>query len=180
MIPAEQINQTLSMRDIAERYGMVPHRAGFISCPCHSGDNTPSMKIYGESGKGFYCFSCNVGGDVIKFVQLLFGVSFKQAVVRIASDFGMSGYSSETDSRRWRREQRAKAHEKQMKQKQELDRFTKNASVANKLRLEMADNMEIITEWDPARIGYFSPLWVDAMHERDSIQNEWEEVMNIE
>ena len=34
----EEIKQQYSMRDIVERYGFKPNRAGFISCPFHSGD----------------------------------------------------------------------------------------------------------------------------------------------
>ena len=42
---AEEIKQQYSMRDVVEMYGFHPNRAGFISCPFHSGDHSPSMKI---------------------------------------------------------------------------------------------------------------------------------------
>ena len=118
MNPAENINQTLSMRDVAARYGMESNRAGFISCPFHSSDNTPSLKIYNEPGKGFYCYGCNTGGDVIKFVQLLFNLTFPQALIRIKSDFGIQGGTSQRDDYEW---QRRKRREKQAKEKHETE-----------------------------------------------------------
>lgn len=34
----EEIKQQNSMRDVLSRYGMIPNRAGFISCPFHPSD----------------------------------------------------------------------------------------------------------------------------------------------
>lgn len=47
-------------------------------CPFHS-EKHPSFYIYPETNT-FYCFGCQKGGDVIKFVELAFGYSFKEAV----------------------------------------------------------------------------------------------------
>ena len=52
---AEEIKQTYSMRDILEKYGIHVNRSGFASCPFHTGDRTPSLKIY---DRDFYCFAC--------------------------------------------------------------------------------------------------------------------------
>jgi DNA primase len=55
-------------------------------CPFH-GEKTPSFHVY---DKGFFhCFGCNVGGDVIKFVQLHDKVPFPDAVRQLASRFGL-------------------------------------------------------------------------------------------
>lgn len=40
----EKIKQQNSMRDVLARYGMIPNRAGFISCPFHSGDRTAAYR----------------------------------------------------------------------------------------------------------------------------------------
>ena len=42
----DDIKRTYSMASIIGRYGFGPNRAGFISCPFHTGDRTASMKIY--------------------------------------------------------------------------------------------------------------------------------------
>ena len=43
---SEEIKATYSMRNVVERYGFQPNRAGFIHCPFHGGDREPSLKVY--------------------------------------------------------------------------------------------------------------------------------------
>ena len=57
-----------------------------FSCPFHGEDRKPSAKAYHNS---FYCFSCNVTGDIIEFVEKLFNLSFKEAMQKINIDFGL-------------------------------------------------------------------------------------------
>ena len=92
----ETIKNTLSMHDVAVRYGFEPDRAGMIVCPFHD-DVNPSLQIYDEPGRGFHCFACGAGSSVIDFVMLLFNLEFKQAVLRISMDFGYD--SVPTDKR---------------------------------------------------------------------------------
>lgn len=66
-------------------YGLKPNRAGFICCPFH-GERTPSLKLY-PNNRGWYCFGCQTGGDVIKFVELYFKCSFIEACKRLNADF---------------------------------------------------------------------------------------------
>ncbi len=80
----EEILETTSMREIAERYGFTPSRANFISCPFHRGDRTPSMKLYKNS---FHCFACGAGGDLFTFIQRMDDVSFKDAFVALGGTF---------------------------------------------------------------------------------------------
>lgn len=86
---AEVIKQSLSMRQVAEFYGFVPDRSGFIRCPFHAGDRTASLKVYTEKGGGFYCFGCKAHGSVIDFVMRLFDCSFQSALDRLNNDFGL-------------------------------------------------------------------------------------------
>ena len=39
----------------------------------------------------FHCFGCGADGDVIDFVAKLFQLSLRQAVEKLAADFGISG-----------------------------------------------------------------------------------------
>lgn len=73
---ADEIKSTYSMREIVERYGFHPNRAGFISYPFHQGDKTPSLKIY---EKDYHCHACGANGDIFTFVQEVEGISFKEA-----------------------------------------------------------------------------------------------------
>ena len=86
---AEIIKQSLSMQEVAEKYGFYPNRSGFIQCPFHTGDHTASLKVYPEKGGGFYCFGCKAHGSVIDFVMRLFDCSFQTALERLNSDFGL-------------------------------------------------------------------------------------------
>lgn len=82
------IKDRLTMREVLEHYGYEPNRAKFICCPFHN-EKTPSMKIY---EKDFHCFGCGEHGDVITFVQKLFGLSFPDTLKKIDLDFGLNLY----------------------------------------------------------------------------------------
>jgi DNA primase len=56
-------------------------------CPFHD-EKTPSFNVTPARGL-FYCFSCSEGGDVIKFVQKIDGLSFVEAVERLAGRAGV-------------------------------------------------------------------------------------------
>ena len=56
-------------------------------CPFHD-EKTPSFNVTPARGL-FYCFSCSEGGDVIKFVQKIDGLTFIEAVERLAGRAGI-------------------------------------------------------------------------------------------
>jgi len=56
-------------------------------CPFHD-EKTPSFNVTPARGL-FYCFSCAEGGDVIKFVQKIDGLSFVEAIERLAGRAGL-------------------------------------------------------------------------------------------
>ena len=56
-------------------------------CPFHE-EKTPSFNVTPARGL-FYCFSCAEGGDAIKFVQKIDGLSFVEAVERLAARAGI-------------------------------------------------------------------------------------------
>lgn len=72
----EEIKAVYSMKQIVEQYGFIPSRSGFISCPFHQGDRTPSLKVY---EKDFHCHACGANGDIFTFVQKMENVSFSEA-----------------------------------------------------------------------------------------------------
>lgn len=96
---AEEIKHNVSMKEIAEFYGFEATRGGFIRCPFHK-EKTPSLKLYTEPGRGWNCYGCGHGGSVIDFVMELFGISFRQAVLRINHDLGLGLASERPDSRK--------------------------------------------------------------------------------
>src|SRR5246127_5187981 len=56
-------------------------------CPFHD-EKTPSFNVTPARGL-YYCFSCAAGGDVIKFVQKIDGVSFVGVGDRLAARAGL-------------------------------------------------------------------------------------------
>lgn len=83
---AEQIKQTVTMKKVAEFYGFKLTN-GKMCCPFHS-DKTPSFKVY-PNDKGWYCFGCCQGGDVISFAQRLFNLDFMSACKKLNDDFSL-------------------------------------------------------------------------------------------
>lgn len=78
----KEIKDAVSVRDAASFYGYTVGRGGMMCCPFHD-DKHPSMKV----DTRFHCFGCGADGDVINFVQMLFGLDAKQAALKLAGDF---------------------------------------------------------------------------------------------
>lgn len=55
------------------------NRAGFVSCPFHGPEKTPSMKWYPKRNKA-HCFSCGVDVDPIDVYRQIHSVDFINAV----------------------------------------------------------------------------------------------------
>lgn len=49
--------------------------------PCHE-DKTPSFYLYTETNS-FFCFGCNMGGDVITLTMELYGIKFDDALAML-------------------------------------------------------------------------------------------------
>lgn len=108
---AELVKSSISMVELAELYGLESNRKGQILCPFHT-DTNPSLKLYDEVGKGFYCFACQAGGSVIDFVMLYESIDFTEAVKKLGDYLNLDGTSqSEFSQRRQEREQQRKYYE---------------------------------------------------------------------
>ena len=82
---SEEIKDSVSMVDVLHRCGLPePNRAGFIRCPFHQGDRSPSMKIY---PKDYHCFGCGANGDIFSFLMAYEGVSFKEAFQELGGTY---------------------------------------------------------------------------------------------
>jgi DNA primase len=56
-------------------------------CPFHD-EKSPSFNV--RPAQGYYhCFGCGVGGDAIKFLREVEGITFAEAVERLASKYGI-------------------------------------------------------------------------------------------
>ena len=85
----EQLKESADIRSVVSEF--VPLRRSGRNwmglCPFHE-DKDPSFSI-NEERQTYYCFGCGEGGDVIKFLMKIRGLSFVDAVKHLAQRFGM-------------------------------------------------------------------------------------------
>lgn len=81
----DEIRAKLNIEDIVSSYIQLKAAGRNLKglCPFHN-DSHPSFMVSPEKGIG-YCFACNTGGDIFKFIQLIENVDFP-AAVRILAD----------------------------------------------------------------------------------------------
>ena len=86
----EDIKSRIDLGDLIASYGVIVRHAGSslkACCPFHN-EKTPSFNI--NVAKGFYhCFGCGESGDAIKFVMKQEGLSFVEAVKKLAAQCGI-------------------------------------------------------------------------------------------
>ena len=86
----EEIKARTDIAELIASYGIQVKHAGAswkACCPFHH-EKTPSFNI--QPSKGFYhCFGCGESGDAIKFVQKMDGLTFPEAVKKLADQLGI-------------------------------------------------------------------------------------------
>lgn len=85
---AEIIKERVSTREMMESTGLYIDRRGMVKCPFHA-DGDASLKIYRDPRRGWHCYGCHAGGDVIDFAMRWYGLGFKDAMARINADFAL-------------------------------------------------------------------------------------------
>lgn len=116
-LPA-RIKSAVPIPALLDRFGLTPNRQGFLHCPFHEGDRTPSFKVY-PGGRGWYCFGCHRGGDVISLAVELYRTDYKGAIRRLNEDFHLGlGRDTRTEPQRrrddladWKRRREAEDRE---------------------------------------------------------------------
>lgn len=80
----EEIKLRLSIEELVGSYVQLKKAGRNLkgNCPFHS-EKTPSFVVSPEKGIA-YCFGCNKGGDIFKFVELIENVPFPEAVSILA------------------------------------------------------------------------------------------------
>lgn len=111
----DEIKQTYSMREIAERYGVKVKRDGMCCCPFH-GEKHPSMKIYKDS---YHCFACGNSGDIFTFIQNMDSCDFKTAFYSLGGEYEKDHRKSQMAKYRIE-----KAKEKRLRKEQKMKKIT--------------------------------------------------------
>ena len=89
---AEQVKSSVDIVKVIDEYvrlkkvGGSPRYSGL--CPFHN-EKTPSFSVH-SSHQFFYCFGCDVGGDVFKFVMEIERISFFEALKLLAERNGIA------------------------------------------------------------------------------------------
>lgn len=146
------VKQNISVREVAERYGFTVTRSGMITCPFHN-DKTPSMKV----DRRFHCFGCQADGDAVDFVSRFYGISARDAAVKIANDFGIS-YDNKKRSV-------SKSRVREPSQREEEDWFCKI----------LIRYLWLLKKWRTEYVPKYSdvlwhPLFAEAMCKTDMIE----------
>lgn len=161
----EDIKQSVSMREVIERYGVSINRNGFCRCPFHD-ERTASFRVYKDS---FFCFGCGKSGDVFTFVQNVENCDFKTAFEILGGTYDQDHKMA--NMRRYRSEKG-----KETKQAK-LDKLDKKIRLK---RDELQVCMMIDRKTDP-----FSDVWCYCVNkipylrsELENLEKEWEEINN--
>lgn len=99
-IPDEKVEDVRTAADlveVAEDYVQLKQSGSRYMglCPFHNED-TPSFSVDPDQNL-YYCFGCQAGGDVFKFIQEIEGVGFLESVRILADRYGIPLPEEETD-----------------------------------------------------------------------------------
>lgn len=154
---ASQIKEQLTTGEVARHYGFLPNRSGFVRCPFHR-EKTASLKFY-PGGRGWYCFGCHEGGNVINLVMHLYDIGFGQACLKLSSDFGLGLYREDTGQaahktvlNRWQKEQ---------EERQRLE--DECQAIATDHRYFWQVSVHFRPENKDREIGYIHPAYAEAV-----------------
>lgn len=153
---ADKIKELVSMDDVLLHYGFPTSKYGRIPCPLHNGKD----KNFSYRKNSFKCFVCGRGGSVIDFTMELFGIDFRQALLRLDSDFGLGIYGKKPDREEFNRlleERKAKIKAEQ-----------KEAEEYQQLAAEHRYWHEVSVVFAPSRpekysTAYIHPLYAEAI-----------------
>ncbi len=90
LVDIDALKRDHPVEEIIERYGIElrPSGAALVGrCPFHDDGGRPNLYVYAGT-QSWYCYRCNVGGDVISFVERIEGVGFPDAVTRLTGEPG--------------------------------------------------------------------------------------------
>lgn len=99
---AQRVRESVRLADVLALYHLQPNRAGFLHCPFHSGDRSPSLKIYPDQNT-WHCFGCGKSGTVIDFVMEMERCSFVDALKKLDADFHLGLSDSKESYRNYRK-----------------------------------------------------------------------------
>jgi len=96
-IIVDQLKNSVSLADLAERLGLTPKRMGTdykALCPFHS-DKKPSMQLYEDGSRShFHCYACGAHGDIFHLTQQVKELDFRGSVDWLAQEYRLAPLQS--------------------------------------------------------------------------------------
>ena len=171
---SDQVKASVSCRQLLEASGTKVDRHGFAVCPLH-GDKDASLKVY-DGGRGWVCYGCHKGGDVINLARELYGLSFPEAVKQLNDDFGLGldigGKPDRGKMLAWKAKQAAENARRRREEKQ-----------ARQLESDYWDAFDMwlwldrkIAEMEPERGGEWPPVFKGYLEMRAAMRERIEEI----
>lgn len=141
----DEIKSIVTMQDIINKYG-IKHKGAIFNCPFHK-DQHASAKFYKNS---FYCFSCNKTGDLIQFVQLLYNLTFQEAMQKINMDFGLGLDNKTKIDKNKILEIERRRKEEELAKKRKNENYIRLANQYRELRYEIDRQLKLvnIVNWE--------------------------------
>lgn len=162
-IPEEVITAVLDHHDIVEVVGRAVHLSkrgrNYIGlCPFHS-EKTPSFNVSPEK-RSYHCFGCGAGGNAIRFVMEMEGLTFPEAVRQLAEEVNIAYQWSNVPTEETQEQKERKAiiagHEFAVKL---YHHILKNTSEGSKA-MQYLRNRGFTDKWiDDFQIGYAPSSW---------------------
>lgn len=102
----DELNGRLNIVDVVSAYLPLTKKGGnyWGLCPFHH-EKTPSFSV-NESKQIFHCFGCGKGGGTIRFVMEMDGLSFPEAVRKLAGQEGLEVPDDDPEGGAWREKRR--------------------------------------------------------------------------
>lgn len=132
------VKAQVTTRQAAEKYGIALGRNGMARCPFHA-DNIPSMKV----DTRYHCFGCGADGDVINFVENLFGLRPIDAARKLTEDFNIEipGRKQLSAAQKW------SARRKEKKEQDIREVSQAYQETERRLFRAMTDYYHLLREW---------------------------------
>ena len=147
MIDYHEIKRRVTTERAAIRYGYNPDSRHRILCPFHD-DHKPSLMLY-PGDRGWYCFVCGIGGDVVGFVSKLFHLSPHEAAIKLNDDFGLGMTPGPAPSRMYVQKAR---HDQAMQRAKQMQEEEKELEMMHKY-------FALRSLPPPTGVPHDSPLW---------------------
>lgn len=169
-----EVNNCLSMPDVASYLGFHPNSKGFIKSPFHD-EKTASCKLYKELGRGYYDFSAGEGGDCVRFVARTQGLNSWEACKLLIEAFNLPVDAGNTHLTRQRVQELKRQREADQKRKVVNQKRWVNEIDALKATINTCEDLLMCPHIEP-----LSDIWCAAVNQRNKAIVRANELVGLE